>query len=890
MTHVAGTGIDAPQPRLSWILQSGERQQRQTAYQVLVSDTQAGLEANRGNIWDSGRVQSHQSTHVEYAGQPLRSGRQYWWKVRVWDQDGQASSYSRAASWQMGLLAPSDWQAHWISFDTGPAVEMEMKPSPCLRREFVVDQPIVRATLYATARGLYRLRLNGAPVGDAVLAPDWTDYNRRICYNTYDVTEQIRPGANAIAAVLGDGWYCGYVGWQGGRNHYGAYPELFVQLHLEGADGNTVIVGTDGAWKGASGPIRFSDLLMGEHYDARRELSGWDRAGFEDAGWGAVATDHNQSRLVASQAEPVQVVERIPARSVDQPAPGIYVFDLGQNFAGWVRMKVRGEAGTPVQLRYGELLNADGTVYTGNLRTAKATDTYILKGEGDEEWEPHFTYHGFRYVEVRGFPGMPSPETITGCVVHSHVPQVGQFECSNPMVNQLWRNILWGQRSNFVSIPTDCPQRDERLGWLGDVLVFARTACLNMDSAAFFTRWMTNVEDAQSSEGAFPDVAPRLVTNTDGAPAWGDAGIFLPWTLCQLYGDRRIIERHYAAMTRWMDYIHEANPSLLRLERRNRDYGDWVSYKADTSRDMLATAFWAHDAYLMAEMARVIGRPDDAAGYGQLFQDIRDAFVEAFVSADGRIKGDTQTGYVLALHMDLLPAELRAPAARRLVDDIKQRDWHLSTGFIGTSYLLPVLAEAGYLDVAYRLLLNDTIPSWGYMIARGATTIWERWDSLTADNQVFDPSTPTFLHPTMGPVAGMNSFNHYAFGVVGEWLYRYVAGIDVDPAGPGYQQIRIQPHPGGGLSSARASYESVHGTITSDWRLSGGELQLTVSIPANTTATVYIPGSSPNEITEGGQALESVTGIDSIREDGGRTVLTIGSGTYSFHAKLQGML
>ncbi len=875
-------GIGVAQPRLFWQLESSRRGQTQRAYQVLVAESEAALAADHASVWDSGRVESDQTAHIVYAGPPLRSGQRAWWKVRVWDQDGQVSGYSEPAWWQMGLLDPSEWRAGWISFDSGPENEMGLRPAPYLRRAFAVDQAVVRATLYATAKGLYRLRLNGQAVGEDTLTPDWTDYHTRIIYNTYDVTGLVRRGDNALGAILGDGWYCGYVGFQGQRGHYGPQPHLLVQLNLELADGSHVVIATDEHWQGAAGPILYSDMLMGEAYDARREMSGWDQPGFDDAGWRPVAVAPNQDQLVAQSAETVRVVERLPVRAVTEPARNLRVYDLGQNFAGWVRLRVRGKRGSRVQLHYGEVLNPDGTVYTGNLRKARATDTYILKGEGEEVWEPHFTYHGFRYVQLDGYPNDLDARVEAGCAVYSALPQAGQFECSDPLVNQLWRNVLWGQKSNFVSVPTDCPQRDERLGWLGDVFAFGPTACYNMDAAAFFDRWLVNVEDAQSEAGAFPDVAPRLVAASDGASGWGDAGVYVPWFLYQFYGDTRVVERHYPAMTRWMDYIQAANPGFLRTQRLNRSYGDWVSYQSDTPRDVLATALWAFDARLMAAMARVLGRDEDAARYDSLFNAVQRAFLEAYVTPDGQVHGDTQTCYVLALYADLIPEELRPAAARHLVADIERRGGHLSTGFLGTPFLLPVLAEAGYAEVAYRLLLNDTVPSWGHMIRQGATTIWERWDGIREDGTLFDPSRPTFMHPDLGPVAGMNSFNHYALGAVGEWLYRYSAGIRVDASAPPDRRVTIRPYVGGGLTYARASYASIYGPIASDWRLDDGGLRLTVAIPANVTATVYLPASDAATIREGGHALDQAAGVRVVGHEAGRAVIAVGSGTYTF--------
>ncbi len=580
---------------------------------------------------------------------------------------------------------------------------------------------------------------------------------------------------------------------------------------------------------------------------------------------------------MADRAEPVRVTEEVAPISITRVDADTQIVDLGQNIAGWVRLRARRAAGAIIQLRHAEILDSNGALYTENLRSAGATDTYIPHGEDEEVYEPRFTFHGFRYVEVTGYPGDLTSDDITGRVVESDAPAAGTFECSQPLINQLQRNIAWGQRGNFLSVPTDCPQRDERLGWLGDAQIFARTATCNRDVAAFFTKWMRDVADAQSPEGAFPDVAPRLVDLSDGAPAWGDAGVIVPWTLYQVYGDTRIVEEHYDAMARWLAYIGEANPDGLWVNRRNNDFGDWLALDGDavrdpgasaTPKDLLATAYYAHDARLLARMARAIGRVADATRYADLFARIRNAFIAAYVSDDGHVKGETQTGYVLALHMDLLPKGLRAAAATRLVERIKEKDWRLSTGFVGVGYLLPVLAEAGHLDVAYRLLLNDTFPSWGYSIKHGATTIWERWDGWTAERGFQDP--------------GMNSFNHYSLGSVGEWLYRYVAGIDIDPEQPGFQHIIIRPHPGGELTGAKAAYRSVHGVIESAWRIEDGTFRLRVTTPANTTATVYLPMRDTAVIMEGDQPIASAVGVTIERMEDTHAVLTIGSGVYDF--------
>lgn len=881
-------GIDERAPRLSWALASEGRAVVQSAYRVLVAGSEEDLEAQTNLLWDSGRIESDRSLGIEYGGEELRPGARCVWNVRVWDGQGTGSSPSEPAVFELGLLGGAGWEGGWISAGEGPAGDMEpptgdeydpigngLAPSPYLRREFGLERPVRRARLYATARGLYELSVNGARVGDDVLAPGWTDYRKRIQYQAYDVTSLLREGPNALGAILGDGWYAGFVGFDPKRAgaHYGTRPQLLVQLDVEYEDGGTESVATDGSWRSSTGPILFSDLLAGESYDARGEMPGWNEPGFDDAGWQGVGVEPlGDVPLVAQPDEGVRATEEVAAVAVAEPEGGVHVFDMGQNMVGWARLRVRGPAGTTVRMRFAEALNPDGTIYTENLRSARQTDTYVLRGEGEEVYEPRFTFHGFHYVEVTGYPGEPPLDAVVGRVVHSATPPSGSFECSSLMVNRLQSNIVWGQRGNFLSIPTDCPQRDERLGWTGDAQIFVRTASLNMDVAAFFAKWMDDVEDAQLPDGAFTDVVPLLegsglIDLSRGAPAWGDAGVIVPWTIYKVYGDTRIIEKHYDAMTRWMSYLREANPDLLRRNKLGNNYGDWLSPEGDaTPKDLLATAYWAYDAKLVAEMSRAIGR--DAAGYEELFEDIKEAFNRAYVTPDGSVGADTQTGYVVALHMGLLPEGLRAKAAGHLVRTIEEKDWHLSTGFVGVGYLCPVLTEAGYPDVAYRLLNNETYPSWGYTIKNGATTIWERWDGWTEENGFQSPN--------------MNSFNHYSLGSVGEWLYRYVAGIDLDPQTAGFGRIVIHPRPGGGLTRARAEYDSVRGRIASAWSVEGDRFELGIDIPPNTTATVYVPAEGGGGISEGGNPVEQAEGVEILRMEEGEAVLTVGSGRYEF--------
>jgi alpha-L-rhamnosidase len=649
-----------------------------------------------------------------------------------------------------------------------------------------------------------------------------------------------------------------------------------------------MVVGTDDTWRCSAGPILFSDFMMGETYDARLELAGWAEAGCDGADWSPVSVvEAPKVPLVAQPSEPVCIVEALEPVSINEIEPDVFICDLGQNISGWVRLHVQGEAGTKVTLRHGERLNPDGTLYTENLRLAKATDVYILKGQGQETWEPRFTFHGFQYIEVTGLAAKPKPSDILGCVIHSATPPAGHFECSNPLVNRLWLNGYWSQKGNFLTLPTDCPQRDERLGWMGDAQVFLRTATYNMDVAAFFTKWMVDVEDAQTEDGIFPDTAPRLregdnfigLDTLGGAAGWADAGVLVPWTLWRVFGDDQIIERHWQAMVAWLDYLERTNPSYIRNNELANNYGDWLCIPSDTTfrthspmKTLLATAYWADDAAKMARMARALGKEQEVQRFAAMFEKVRQAFQKEWLLENGRLAVETQTAYLLALAFDLLPVNAREQAAEHLVENIKDLDWHLSTGFIGISHLNPILTATGHADIAWRLLLNEDYPSWLYPVRHGATTIWERWNGWTEEDGFFNPQ--------------MNSFNHYSLGSVGEWLYRCVAGIELDPEVNGFKHFQIKPYPGGGLDYVGATYESVYGTIKSRWQRQSDSLVLDVTIPANTTACVYVPSDPGSVVLEGDIAADKVPEIESMGREGEFALYRVPAGQYRFKSRL----
>lgn len=875
--------VEIERVRFSWRLTGRGAGRCQTAYQVLVGRTDEEPSGRPELVWDSGRVESEDGSDMAYTGTPLETAHRYWWKVRVWDEAARPCPYSAVAVFETAL-GTDDWEAVLIGLGPddkpyeppcgqGPVdpVLLAMKPPPYLRGAFVLDKEVRLARLYATALGTYQLSINGHIVGSSVLAPGWTDYAKRLLYQAYDVTGLFTRGENVVAAIVADGWACSFYGEDPKRpgGHYARDPQLLLQLEMTLADGSRQRVVTNHEWRSSTGAVVYADLLMGERREHEREPRGWDRPGYDASGWRAVSCyERGPALLVADPGPPVRVTEEVPARSVTRGPSGELVVDFGQNLTGWCRLIVDQPEGTDIRVRHGEALGTDGSLYVDNLGTARQADSYTAAG-GPEVFEPRFTFHGFRYAEITGLSGELGPEAITACTVGSDTPRTGSFECSAAEVNRLFANIDWSQRDNFLSIPTDCPQRNERLGWLGDAQIFVRTAAYNRDVASFFSKWLDDVTDAQLPSGAFPDFAPLLGHNRPGAPAWGDAGVIVPWTIYKMYGDKGILEREFRAMTAWMDFLDAANPDRLRARGVGNNYGDWLAPKGDlTPRALLATAYWAYDATLMAEVARVLGHRERAARYEELGQQVRGAFVRQYVDDAGRLMGDTQTGYVLALHMGLVDEDLRPVLAAHLVEAIAREDWHLSTGFVGVGYLLPVLTSTGHNDVAYRLLEQRSFPSWLYTVDRGATTIWERWDGWTEERGFQSPR--------------MNSFNHYSLGSVGEWLYRFVLGIELAPEAVGFNRLVLRPHPGGSLTFARGCFRSVRGEIATSWALESGRFSFSVRIPPNARASVRIPSAEPAAVLDGaGRGPASVA--DYPGQTGQReAVFEVGSGEYTF--------
>lgn len=900
---------DATEPRLSWILNSAQRGQLQTSYQILVASSPSILNQEKADLWNSGEVKTNQSSQIVYKGKPLHSREICYWKVRCRDKNRIWGPWSKSNYWEMGLLHSTEWKAKWIGLDLttlGKGKVYHLPPVPYLRHEITLSKEVKKARLYVTALGLYEFSINGEKVGEDLLTPGWTDYNKRVYYQTYNVTPLLRSGENALSAMTSYGWYAGYIGYAllvGNpvvKAFYGKVPVLKAQLEVEYTDGKKETFCTDQQWKANYGPLLESDILEGETYNAQAEFNGWQLPNFNDMAWKPAEVYALPTRKIECHpGNPVQVTQTIIPISITSRPNGQYIFNMGQNFAGVVKLKVKGNAGDTITIRYGEMLHSDGSLMTENLRMARATDRYILKGNPHgEEWTPKFTFHGFQYVEVSGLRNSPDKETITGLVVGSNTPVSGTFTCSSPMINQLYSNITWTQRSNFIDIPTDCPQRDERLGWTADAQVYVKSAIYNRDLAAFYTKWVTDLNDAQNANGTYPDYAPApSLRSTDTfSPGWMEAGIICPYQVYKSYGDTRLIEKGWPYMTQFMKF-HEnrSKGKFLYPECSFEDidpkggYGDWLSIGPKTSPDMLATFYYGYCASLMAEMAKATGKTADAAHYSREFENIKKAFQSYYVDPSGIFKcnakaygngngyvdgqigfsGDTQTAYANAIYMNMLNPELRSKAANNLVRLIHQNGDKLATGFLGVKPLLPSLSATNNSELAYKLLLNKEYPSWGYEVENGATSIWERWNSYSKEN---------------GNIGGMNSFSHYSFGSVCEWLFENMAGIRND--GIAYNHFSIKPEiPQQGISSAQASLLTIHGKISSSWKKEGTSLFLNVSIPANTIATIYIPAKDIKSVLESGNSISLIHEIHLSPIKNGILVIQAGSGSYSFESR-----
>ena len=764
-------------------------------------------------------------------------------------------------------------------------------PAEILRRSFQVDKPVKSVRLYATALGAYKFHLNGKPVGDQILAPGWMDFRQHVAYQVYDVTSEIAMGRNAIAAFLAPGWYTTPLQWFGQAYNYGTTPpSLKAQLRIEHPDESVEWVVTDESWKANLSPVLFAEIYDGETYDARRVQPGWDAAAFDDSHWEAVQEIHPvEPEIVSQYFQPIRQEKILTAKGITNPKPGVFIFDFGQNLSGVPRLRVQSPGGTDIQLRFAEVLNPDGTMYVENLRTAKATDHFITAGKGIEEYQPSFTFHGFRYVEVSGYPGKLTSEAVKAVAFHTDAPFTMQLHTGNSMLNQLWSNILWGQRSNFVGVPTDCPQRDERLGWAADAQVFWRAASYNMDLTAFSRKFAMDLLGTQVGSDMYGIFAPGTISPNPGFGAgWSDAGVIIPWTSWNQTGDESIVEQNWQGMEKYLAVIENANPDYLWKKSYGIPFGDWLSPEGTTPEDIVATAYWAYDVTLMMQMAHALGKDADEKKYAEVFEKIRNSFNRAYVRPDGFVGGvppptvfasgtatklsdkpiDTQTGYVLALKMNLLPDSMRSLAAQKLVDKIAANHGRLATGFLGTPYLLEALADTGHTDVAYRLLLSTEYPSWGYLVEHGATTMWERWNG---DQMRDDPS--------------MNSYNHYAYGAVADWIYRYAAGIDTTTSDPGFHTICLHPNFDARLGSVALEYQSNYGPIRSAWSASGTQADWKVTLPPNTKGVLPISSRMVRWWTLDGGPISRNSRVKAIGKQGTEEVYELPAGTYSFTVK-----
>ena len=1022
------------------------------------------LASGKGDVWDSGRVESENSRSVPYGGAALEPSKRYYWRVVVWDQDGKASAPSEPSWWETGLLDQENWKAEWIGYEeselrqvrqsgaawiTNAGTEapknaertshdfrfhfdlvkpirrgtlyvtgqdsagawinrkqvLQWEPLPAwrqmpwktytirdassalvagrnvlaievvsystnasqapmsavlyveatdgsvqlfkstpegwraalnakgnwqapefddaswneairyvppasnsetaelgnpwptgavkyLRRTFDVAKPVASARVYATALGAYKLSMNGHKVGDDILAPGWTDFRERVVYQAYDVTADVKSGTNTIAALLAAGWYSTPLQWYRQGYNYGTTPPaLRAQLRIEYKDGSVDWIRTDNEWKADISPILRAEIYDGETYDARKTQANWDTAPFDDSRWNsAEVIQPKATQIVWQYFQPIRAEKKLDAKKVTNPAPGVYIFDFEQNLSGVARIRAQGAAGTNVKLRFGEVLNPDGSLYTNNLRTAKATDHFILAGKGIEEFQPAFTFHGFRYVEVSGLKAEPELQDVKAIVFHTDAPFTASLKTGSSMINQLWSNILWGQRSNFVSVPTDCPQRDERLGWAGDAQVFWRTATYDMDLTAFSRKFGADLRGTQVGTDMYGIFAPGTDTQNPGyATGWSDAGVIIPWTSWIQTGDKKVIEENWGAMEKYLAAIRAANPNYLWKKNYGIPFADWLAPEGTTPVDLIATAYWAYDATLMSQMAHALRKTDEEQEYRELFEKIKIAFDQAYVRPDGFVGGvppppvfasgtaaklsdkpvETQTGYALALHMDLLPDSLRSAAAKRLVGRLEANHWRLGTGFLGTPYLLSALTDTGHADVAYRLLLSTDYPSWGYLVEHGATTMWERWNG---DQMRGDPT--------------MNSYNHYAYGAVADWIYRYAAGIDTVPADPGFHTILLHPTFDKRLGSLDFSYESSYGTIRSAWSISGNKAIWSLTIPANATGHLPLGQEQAQSFTLDGQVLFQSSKVHALPKNGSGVEYELPAGSYQFEIAL----
>jgi len=900
-------GIDVRTPGFSWTLSSPRRGVVQSAYRIVAALADQPWTDATKYVWDTGVVASGQSVHIPYQGQALESRRRYQWKVKVWDTRGVESDWSHTALWEMALLDRMDWKARWIEPDQEPAIAEDpidmmdmfrgkyndtpdnverLKPPQYLRKCFELSSEFQQARAYVTAHGIYRLEINGRRVGDREFAPEYTSYHDYLQYQTYDVTDFLVPGENAVGVVLADGWFAGRISITGDSCQYGNRLGLLLQLEIELPDGSRQTIVSDGQFKSSTGPLLYSDLVIGEKYDARLEITGWSNVNFDDSCWRNVTeTECGFDNLVASYGEPVRAVERFPAKEIIHTSVGETVVDIGQVIAGRIRVTLRGAAGTEVTLEHSEVLDERGNFMRNiNGRNKDQKDVYILRGGGDESYEPQFTFHGFRYVKISGYDGLLNVTDVTAVVISSDLRLTGSFECSDSRINRLQQNIVWSQKANFLSIPTDCPQR-ERAGWTGDIQVFAPTACFNMDVQAFLTRWLRNLAIEQTEDGQVPNIVPwdrtsRMRDEASGnlsSAGWGDACVIVPWTLYQAYGDKRVLIENYDTMVKWVDYvIKSAGPTYL--WNTGFHFGDWLTpsltlsldgknvnmmNSAILTKELVATCFYAYSTELMAAISDELGKRSEAVRYRELNTKVRQAFAEQYLQPDGRLQAHFQGIYVLALRFKMVPETRIEAVFGQLIRLIEENGNKLDTGFMSVPFLMDVLCVNGRKDLAYKLLFQTECPSWLYEVENGATTIWESWAAILPDGRV-----------------NRVSYNHYAFGCIGDWMYRKIAGLG--HLEPGYKTIRIEPDLDCGLTYAKAAYDCLYGTVSTHWTRNGNRWSLEVRIPPNTEALVFLPLFAKMSLLESGAEWESAEGVALEEERAHSLVLRCGSGVYQF--------
>jgi len=866
----APQSVDTSQPVLGWVLNSDQRGQMQTAYQVLVSDCDGKV------MWDSGKVESAESSHVNYSGQSLRSSSDYHWKVRVWDKEGQPSAWSAPAHFGTALMDAAEWKAKWIG--RGPPAEPVVRwgtdfvvadrekikgleidrRAPLFRKEFVVKGALKSARIHICGLGLYELYVNGNKIGaPRVHTPLKTLYSARVFYDTLDITDALAEGENALGVMLGDGWFSPPEHYWGWRMQWWGFPKLIAQVELSYTNGSRETIITDGSWKSSTGPVLSNSLFDGEVYDARAEQSGWNKQGFDDSRWDYANLVMPVSGKLQSQlAPPITITDVIKPKSVNEVKPGVFIFDMGQNFSGWAKIAANGRAGTKIQLRYGENINEDGTLNKQTSRNAKNTDVFILKGQGQEFYEPHFTNHGFRYVEVTGYPGKPTVQDLEGREVRSDCDIVGDFTCSNELINHIYHCALWSQRSIMQGLPLDCAQRDERLGW-GDAHMQSEFTIYGFDAHRFLAKWCEDFQSQQLDDGALPHVSPR--PGVEGYPCWSAGYPIVSWYCYLYYGDKRLLAKHYPHIRKYVDYLKQQ--STCHIQPRD-DSGDWKSLVVETRGGplLMSTAFYYYCAKIVADSAAALGYTEDAGKYGAMVQEIAASFNNVFLRNSSR-RGypygeNTQMENLLPLFFDIVPDKARNKVVSNLIGDIEKKG-HLTTGMIGTKYLMETLYKIGRSDVGYRLLVNEDYPGWAYM-TKGRTTISESWDAKSGTN------------------------NHSGFGgAAGSFLYKVLAGINVDLEHPGFERILIRPYFAKELDYVKASTRTIKGPVESSWRKEDGRTRLTLSIPANTTALVYLP-ADPSSVTESAMEAGEAPGVRYLRKENKSLIYEIASGRYEF--------